>query len=163
MPNASTAKLVRVVTQVAGAGSVSDNPLNSVNHQFNVVVEGRAGRLLGASGQPYTLRIAALDLTTGINPHSAANNFSQQRTGQFDAADGWPDKVATFIVTLNDLEAVQDHLFRYYAILTSTNQITSFVESPLFHLHADRQGTNSFYAGTVGGSWPDSFLQSRSE
>ena len=84
------------------------------------------------------LEIGALDLTTGTNPHSAANNFSQRRVERFDDAHGWPDKVATFTITLNDLLAVQGHLFRYYAILTSPNQIVSFVESPIFLLHLDK-------------------------
>jgi hypothetical protein len=39
-------------------------------------------------------------------------------------------------VTLDDLAAVQDHLFRYHAILIGANQVISFVESPLFLLHA---------------------------
>jgi hypothetical protein len=135
MTNANNAKLVRITTRALG-GSVSDEiPLTKgKGNQFSVVVEGSAGHVLGASGQPYGLRISALDLTTGINPDSAANNFSQQRMERFDAAHGWPDKVATFTVTLNDLLAVQGHLFRYYAILTSTNQIVSFVETPLFLL-----------------------------
>jgi hypothetical protein len=135
MPNANTAKLVRIATRPVGSDILSDTPLSSMSNQFDVVVEGRSGRVLGASGQPYGLRISALDLITGRNPHSAANNFSQQLTERFDAAHGWPDKVATFTVTLNDLLAVQGHLFRYYAILASANQIISFVESPLFLLH----------------------------
>lgn len=135
MPNANTAELVRIATRPMGSNILSDTPLSPMSNQFDVVVEGRSGRVLGASGQPYGLRISALDLTTGRNPHSAANNFSQQRTEAFDGAHGWPDKVAIFTITLNDLLAVQGHLFRYYAILTSANQILSFVESPLFLLH----------------------------
>jgi hypothetical protein len=135
MPNANTAKLVRVTTRALGGSIFSDTPLGALSYRFDVVVEGRSGRVLGASDQPYGLRISALDLTTGANPHSLENNFSQQRMESFDAAHGWPEKVATFTVTLNNLMVVQGHLFRYYAILTSANQIISFVESPLFLLH----------------------------
>lgn len=135
MPNANTAKLIRVTTRAVGGALFSETPLYGMRNQFDVVVEGRSGRVLGASGQPYGLRISALDLTTGANPHSPANNFTQQRIEGFDATHGWPDKVATFTVTLNDLMAVQGHLFRYYAVLTSANQLSSFVESPLFLLH----------------------------
>jgi hypothetical protein len=135
MPNANTAKLIRVTTRVLGGALFSDTPLHELRNQFDVVVEGRSGKVLGASGQPYGLRISALDLTTGTNPHSGANNFTQQRVEAFDAAHGWPDKVARFTVTLNDLMAVQGHLFRYYAVLTSANQLSCFVESPLFLLH----------------------------
>jgi hypothetical protein len=135
MPNSNTAKLLRVTTRAVGVAIFSDAPLSTLSNQFDVAVEGRSGRLLGASGQPYDLRISAIDLTTGANPHSAANNFSQRRSERFDAAHGWPDKVSVFTITLNDLLAVQGHLFRYYAILTTTNQNSSFVESPLFLLH----------------------------
>jgi hypothetical protein len=134
MPNANNAKLVQITTRALGGGVPSANPLSAAYTQFDVVVEGRAGRVLGASGQPCELRISALDLTTGSNPHTAANNFSQRRMERFDAAHGWPDKVATFTVTLDYLPAVQGHIFRYYAILTSANQVVSFVESPIFLL-----------------------------
>jgi hypothetical protein len=135
MPNANSAKLVRITTRALGGDILSDTPLTDAS-KFDVVVEGRSGLVLGASSQPYALRISALDLTTGTNPHSAGNNFSQQRTERFDTAHGWPNKVVTFTITLNDLMAVQGHLFRYYAILISPNQIVSFVESPLFLLYA---------------------------
>ena len=135
MPNANNAKLVKITTRALGGGVPTDNPLSAAYAQFDVVVEGRAGRVLGVSSQPYELQISALDLTTGTNPHTAANNFSQRRMERFDAAHGWPDKVARFIVTLDDPPAVQGHLFRYYAILTSANQVVSFVESQIFLLY----------------------------
>jgi len=134
MPNANTAKLVRVTTRASGGSIFSDTPLSAVSYKFDVVVEGKSGQVLGGSGQPYGLRISALDLITGTNPHSAANNFSQERIERFDMAHGWPDKQATFTVRLNDVMAVQGHLFRYYAILSSANEIVSFVESPIFLL-----------------------------
>lgn len=136
MTNAQNAKLVRVTTRALG-GSVPDQmPLTSGReNQFDVVVEGIAGNLLSTSGQPYSLEIVAFDVSAGANPHSEGNNFTQERLEEFDAVDGWPSKVATFTVTLNDIAAVQSHLLRYYAILTSANQIVSFVESPLFLLY----------------------------
>jgi len=137
MPNPNAAKLVRIATVSLASSISSIVPLNALHDQFDVIVEGKAGRVLASSGQPYGLRISALDLTTGTNPHSAANNFSQQRMEQFDAAHGWPEKVATFTISLNDPLAVQGHLFRYYAILISFNQVLSFVESPLFLLHSE--------------------------
>jgi hypothetical protein len=91
--------------------------------------------VLTTTGQPYSLEIHAFDITAAANPHSDRNDFTQRRLEQFDAVDGWPRKVATFTVTLNDPAAVQGHLLRYYAILTSANQIVSFVESPLFLLY----------------------------
>jgi hypothetical protein len=142
MMNAHSARLVRVTTRAFGGAVPSETPLGTGGaNRFSVVVEGLAGRLLSTSGQPYSLEILALDLTAGCNPHSGRNNFTQKRLEEFDGVDGWPGKTATFTVTLNDLAAVQDHLFRYYAILVSANQVVSFVESPLFLLHADVHGT----------------------
>lgn len=134
MSNANDAKLVRIATHPWGGNISSATPLTGDGNRFQVVVEGRAGSVLAASGQPYSLEIVAFDLSAGANPHSAANAFTQRRAEQFDAAYGWPSKTAIFTVTLNDVAAVQGHLLRYYAILTSANQITSFVESPLFLL-----------------------------
>lgn len=137
MTNAHTARLVRVTTRALGGSVPSEIPLAADRNQFNVVVEGVAGRLLSTSGQPYALEIVAFDVTAGANPHNQRNNFTQKRLEQFDGVDGWPNKVATFTVTLDDLAAVQDHLFRYHAVLLSANDIVSFVESPLFLLHAN--------------------------
>ena len=136
MINAHNAKLVRVITRALGGSVSTQMPLIAgKDNRFDVVVEGIAGSLLSASGQPYSLEIAAFDISAGTNPHSESNNFTQRRSEAFDAVDGWPGKVATFTVTLNDIAAVQGHLVRYYAILTSANDIVSFVESPMFLLY----------------------------
>jgi hypothetical protein len=139
MTNAQTARLVRVTTRALGGAVPSETPLAAEHgDQFDVVVEGLAGRLLSTTGQPYSLEIVAFDVTAGCNPHSERNNFTQKRLEQFDGVDGWPNKLAIFTVTLNDPAAVQGHLLRYHAVLLSAGQIASFVESPLFLLHADR-------------------------
>jgi hypothetical protein len=135
MTNANNAKLLRITTRALGGVVPNEIPLASgKGNQFSVVVEGTAGRVLGASGQPYMLEIVALDITAGANPHSEANRFTQRRLERFDAAHGWPDKVSLFTITLNNRAAVEGHLLRYYATLISANQIISFVESPLFLL-----------------------------
>jgi hypothetical protein len=135
MTNALNAKLVRVTTRALGGSVPNEIPLTSTrSNQFSVVVEGTAGRILGASGQPYMLEILAFDITAGANPHSEANRFTQRRLERFDATHGWPEKVSFFTITLYDLVAVEAHLLRYYATLISANQIISFVESPLFLL-----------------------------
>jgi hypothetical protein len=139
MTNAQTARLVRVTTRALGGAVPSETPLAAGNgNQFDVVVEGLAGRLLSTTGQPYSLEIVAFDVTAGCNPHSERNNFTQKRLELFVGVDGWPTKLAIFTVTLNDLAAVQGHLLRYHAVLLSAGQIASFVESSLFLLHADR-------------------------
>ncbi len=144
MANANNAKLMRITTRALGGRVPSELPLTSRRgNQFIVVVEGAAGRVLAASGQPYMLEIVALDITAGANPHNEANNFTQRRLERFDAAHGWPKKVISFTVTLNDLPAVEGHLLRYYATLTSANQIISFVESPLFLLYRGDLGVGT--------------------
>jgi hypothetical protein len=144
MANANNAKLIRITTRAVGGKVPNELPLTAQKgNQFSVVVEGTAGRVLGASCQPYLLEIVALDVTAGANPHSEANHFTQRRLERFDAAHGWPDKLSIFTITLNDLTAVEGHLLRYYATLTSTNQIISFVESPLFLLYRGDLGVGA--------------------
>ena len=144
MTNAHAAKLVRVTTRAPGGAVPSETPLAAGGgNRFDVVVEGVAGRLLSTTGQPYSLEVVAFDVTSGGNPHSERNNFTQRRLEQFDGVDGWPSKLAVFTVTLNDLAAVQGHLLRYHAVLLSANQIASFVESPLFLLHAEQHRTGT--------------------
>lgn len=153
MMNANNARLVRITTRALGGSVPNELPLTSgKGNQFSVVVEGTAGRVLGRSGQPYMLEIVALDITAGANPHSEANHFTQRRLEQFDATHGWPDKVSIFTITLNDLAAVEGHLFRYYAILTSANHIVSFVESPVFLLYKGDLGV-----GTPTVLWRDTY------
>jgi hypothetical protein len=137
MANANNAKLIRIATRSWGSNIDSATPLTDEDNRFQVVVEGKAGAVLGASGQPYTLEIGAFDITAGVNPHSAANNFTQRRIEQFDAAHGWPHKKATFTITLHDVPPVQGDLLRYYATLISANHVVSFVESPIFLLYLD--------------------------
>jgi hypothetical protein len=150
MTNANNAKLVRIMTRALDANVPNEIPLTTDGgNQFSIVVEGTAGSVLSASGQPYVLKIAALDITAGTNPHSEANTFTQRKLERFDAAHGWPNKIATFTITLNDLRAVRGHLFRYYAILMSANRIISFVESPLFLLDADLPNLDA----SSGGPW----------
>lgn len=136
--NPNHAQLVRVTAQEPQR-IVPDqaSAIGSPTFQFDVIVEGKAGDVLGASAQPYTLSMCAFDFTAGTNPHSLANTFTQQRVERFDVAHGWPDKVAAFTVMLKDPDAVAGHLVKCFATLISTNQITSFVESPLFLVHLE--------------------------
>jgi hypothetical protein len=144
MANANNAKLMRITTRALGGNVPNEIPLTAgKGNQFSVVVEGTAGRVLGTSSQPYMLEIVALDITAGANPHSEANHFTHRRLERFDAAHGWPDKVSIFTITLNELAAVEGHLLRYYATLTSANQIISFVESPLFLLYKGDLGVGA--------------------
>lgn len=136
--NPNHGQLVRITVQEPQR-IVSDDAaaIGPPAFRFEVIVEGRAGTVLGASGQPYTLSLYAFDFTAGTNPNGHANTFTQQRVELFDAAHGWPDKAAAFTVVLRDPDAVAGHLLKCFATLISTNQIASFVESPLFLLCLD--------------------------
>lgn len=93
MTNAQDARLVRITTRALG-GSVSNQiPLTAgKDNRFEVVVEGIAGILLSTSDQPYSLDIAAFDISAGTNPHSENNNFTQRRSEAFTAVNGWPEQ-----------------------------------------------------------------------
>ena len=81
--------------------------------------------------------MSAFDFTAGANPHSAENTFTQKRVESFGAAHGWPDKAATFTVVVKDPDLVDGHLVKCFATLISSNEINSFVESPLFLVHLE--------------------------
>jgi hypothetical protein len=136
MANPNDVELIRVFTQRDANGVEDLTPITPGLNVFYVTVEGEAGAVLGQSGQPYTLRISALDLDDGVNPNSAQNNFTQNEGGNpaFDAANGWPNKRVTFTVTLNDVAAVNGHTLQYRARLLSQNQIVSVVQSKDFVL-----------------------------
>jgi hypothetical protein len=134
--NPNHAELLRVTVrepELLGGDEAPDT--TPPTFRFDIVVEGRAGGVLGASAQPYTLGVSAFDFTAGFNPDSGANTFNHQRVERFDAAHGWPDKLARFEVLLKDADAVEGHLLKCFATLISANGLTSFVESPLFLVH----------------------------
>jgi hypothetical protein len=135
--NPNHAQLVRITVQEPQRIVPDQASAGPPAFQFEVNVEGRAGTVLGASAQPYTLSLCAFDFTAGTNPHSHANTFTQQRVELFDLAHGWPDKASAFTVALKDPDAVAGHLLKCFATLISTNQIASFVESPLFLMCLD--------------------------
>jgi hypothetical protein len=130
--NPNHAELVRIT--VREPGQRTRDGAGPPTFRFDVIVEGKAGSVLGASSQPYTLSVSAFDFTTGANPSSAENTFTQKRVESFDAAHGWPDKAATFTV-VEDPDVVDGHLLKCFATLLSFNQINSFVERPIFLLH----------------------------
>jgi hypothetical protein len=144
MANANNAKLMRRTTRAVGGKVPNELPLTAgKGNQFSVVVEGTAGRVLGASSQPYMLEIVALDITASANPHSEANHFTHRRLERFDAAHGWSDKVVSSLSPSTSSPPWRGHLLRYYATLISANQIISFVESQLFLLYKGDLGVGA--------------------
>jgi hypothetical protein len=138
--NPNDARLTRIYTQKAngGAPNVADlTPIGGTSGNatnFEVVVEGEAGNVLGASGQPYRLTLSAIDLTDVRNPDGGGNTFTIAVNEAFDGASGWPLYRKVFNVQLNDVSAVRDDLLKYFAVLNSANEVDSSVESDVFSL-----------------------------
>jgi hypothetical protein len=138
--NPNEARLTRIYTQKAngGAANVADlTPIGGTNGNaanFEVVVEGEAGNVLGNSAQPYTLTLSAIDLTDVRNPNDANNTFTITVNEAFNAASGWPLYRKVFNVQLNDVSLVRDDLIQYIAVLNSQNEVDSSVQSDVFAL-----------------------------
>jgi hypothetical protein len=138
--NPNDARLNRIYTQKAngGAPNVADlTPIGGTSGNtanFEVVVEGEAGNVLGGSGQPYTLTISAIDLTDVRNPNDANNAFTVTVNEAFSGANGWPLYRKVFPIQLNDVNAVRDDLLKYFAVLNSQNEVDSSAESDVFSL-----------------------------
>jgi hypothetical protein len=134
--NPNDARLVRIYTRKQNGVVADETPIGGTNGgtaSFEVVVEGEAGDVLGASGAPYQLRISAIDLTDVNNPESAQNDFTQDANAAFQAPD-WPQFRKVFTVALNDVPAVRNHTLRYMATLNAANEVDSAIESELFSL-----------------------------
>jgi hypothetical protein len=134
--NPNDARLVRIYTRKQGGVVSDETPIGGTvgnAAQFEVVVEGEAGNTLGGSGQPYQLRISAIDLTDVNNPESAQNDFTQDANAAFQPPD-WPQFRKVFTVALNNVPAVRNHTLKYMATLNSANEVDSAIESELFSL-----------------------------
>jgi hypothetical protein len=138
--NPNEARLTRIYTQKTngGAPGVEDlTPIGGTNGNvadFELVVEGEAGAVLGASAQPYTLTISAIDLTDVRNPNDGNNAFTITVNEAFNAASGWPLYRTVFRIQLNDVPSVRDDLLKHFAVLNSQNEVDSSVESQVYSL-----------------------------
>jgi hypothetical protein len=138
--NPNEARLTRIYTQKANTGVASVEDLTPIGGtsgnatNFEVVVEGEAGNVLGNSAQPYTLTLSAIDLTDVRNPNGGGNDFTITVNEAFNGTSGWPLYRKVFNVQLNDVGAVRDDLIKYFAVLNSQNEVDSSVESDVFTL-----------------------------
>jgi hypothetical protein len=139
--NPNDAQLVRIYTQKSNGGQPTGPDLTPIGGtagnvaDFEVVVEGEAGRVLGNSGAPYRLTVSAIDLTDVNNPNSAANVFSHTFSEAWTTAL-WlsPNYRKVIRVRLNNVAAVKGDMLRYMAVLNAQNEVDSSVESPVFTL-----------------------------
>jgi len=138
--NANDATLAELATAQSGSMVRDDAPNAPARDGFDLIVAAAAGSALGSSGAPYTLTIAAIDLTTASQP------WPPQILHQaFDAASGWklsgtgPDYACTqtiaHIVPGGPGGALAGHVLRFVASLVSPGaQIVAIGHSDPFVL-----------------------------
>ncbi len=66
--NANDAILTKVATAQSGSLVEDQAPNFPASTSFDLVVEAVSGGVIGNSGEPYTLRISAVDLTRSPGP-----------------------------------------------------------------------------------------------
>jgi hypothetical protein len=127
--NANDAKLVSVYTQEANGNIPSgclrvSGAADDENVSFEVVVEARAGWVLGNSGAPYVLSLVAFDITSGQNANPC-DTFAKTVREHFNTATGtssqWPEYRSVFTVTLTQpqADALVGHVLQYTVTLIS--------------------------------------------
>jgi len=139
--NPNHSQLIRIYTQKTNGGVAAAPDLTPIGGtvgdiaDFEVVIEGEAGTVLGDSGAPYTLALSAIDLTDVNNPNSAANVFTHTFNEAWTKAL-WlsPTYRKVVKVTLNDVPSVRGDMLRYMAVLNAQNQVDSSIESEIFTL-----------------------------
>ncbi len=127
--NANNAKLVSVYTRevlgnIPGFCLRVSGTTDEESTSLEVVVEARAGWVLGNSGAPYVLSLVAFDITLGHNaePYTAfmkavAENFTNA-TGN---SSQWPEYRSVFpvILTRTQADALVGHVLQCPATLIS--------------------------------------------
>ena len=149
--NANDAKLVSVYTRETNGHIPSDclrvsGAAGRENVSFEVVVEARAGWVLGNSGAPYVLSLVAFDITLGQNAEPRAA-FTKTMVENFTNTAGnsnqWPEYKSAFPVTLAQAQAdtLVGHVLQYTVTLISPPpgsgslaNIVSFIRSEPFIL-----------------------------
>ena len=121
--NANDAKLVSVYTREVNGNIPSfclivSGAADDENVSFEVVVEARAGWVIGNSGAPYVLSLVAFDITSGQNANPC-DAFAKTVIEHFTTATGtssqWPEYRSVFPVTLTQAQAdaLVGHVLQY--------------------------------------------------
>ena len=149
--NANNAKLVSVYTRevygnIPGFCLRVSGTTDEESTSLEVVVEARAGWVLGNSGAPYVLSLVAFDITLGHNaePYTA---FMKAVVENFTNATGnssqWPEYRSVFpvILTRTQADALVGHVLQYTATLISpppgsgdSTNVVTFLRSEPFIL-----------------------------
>ena len=149
--NAHNAKLVSVYTRevhgnIPGFCLRVSGTTDEESASLEVVVEARAGWVLGNSGAPYILSLVAFDITLGHNAEPSTA-FMKAVVETFTNATGnssqWPEYKSVFPVTLTrtQADALVGHVLQYTVTLISPPpgsggpaNIVSFIRSEPFIL-----------------------------
>src|SRR5262249_40166192 len=127
--SANSAKLVSVYTRETNGNIPStclrvSGAADGENASFEVLVEARAGWVLGNSGAPYALSLVAFDITSGQNAEPCAA-FTKTMVENFTNSAGnssqWPEYISAFPVTLTraQADALLGHVLQYTVTLIS--------------------------------------------
>lgn len=146
--NANNAKLVSVYTQEMHGNIPScclrvSGTTDEEGASLEVVVEARAGWVLGNSGAPYLLSLVAFDITLGHNAEPSTA-FMKAVVESFTTTTGncspWPEYRSVFpvILTRTQADALAGHVLQYTATLispppgrgASTNVVTFLRSEP---------------------------------
>jgi hypothetical protein len=144
--NDNDAMLTGLKTAESGS-TVENNAPNATNPgNFQLVLEGAAGNAVGNSGQPYTLSITAIDLTTvtpaaiAVTGNPLSQSFSTSGAGAVWVKNGTDFTTnQTFNISVpgggGSGAPLTGHTLQYVATLVSQNdQIVSVIQSEPFVL-----------------------------
>jgi len=149
--NANNAKLVSVYTRevhgnIPGFCLRVSGTTDEESTSLEVVVEARAGWVLGNSGAPYVLSLVAFDITLGHNaePYTAfMKTVVENFTNTTGNSSQWPEYRSVFPVTLTrtQADALVGHVLQYTATLISpppgsgdSTNVVTFLRSEPFIL-----------------------------
>lgn len=149
--NPNDAKLMSVYTRETNGSIPSDclrvsGAPDGENVSFEVVVEARAGWVLGNSGAPYVLSLVAFDITLGHNAEPCAaftKTIVENFTNTAGNSSPWPEYKSVFpvILTRTQADALVGHVLQYTVTLInpppgsgSLANIVSFIRSEPFIL-----------------------------
>jgi hypothetical protein len=149
--NANDAKLVSVYTREEKGTIPScclrvSGVIDEEGASLEVVVEAKAGWVLGYSGAPYTLSLVAFDITSGRNAEPCAafmKTVVENFTNIAGNSSQWPEYRSVFPVALTQTQAdaLVGHVLQYTATLISPSpgsglpaNVVSFLRSEPFIL-----------------------------
>jgi hypothetical protein len=142
--NANDARLSQLFVAANNSRVQDDSPNESggvAGNNYDLLLRGEAGGVLGDSGASYTLSITAYDVTAGaaepdLDPFASPQNenFNNAAPGNWQASGADFVKDEKYDITVG-AGVTRGHVFRYTAALIATNnEVVSIIESDPFVL-----------------------------